>query len=125
VPDLFIVWLWTVGLFASVARRLTKPRPPDPPEHEGATEDWSPTGEYATLAPLDPDDAALHDELVAIEQRLAAELAWIQAAVDEWLGRDELDPRDELALLGLGDTCGFKRDPVTGKVRVVPIGGVR
>jgi hypothetical protein len=135
VPDLFIELLWSVGvplgmggLFALAAMSLLKPRPPkppEPPEHEGATEDWSPTGEYASLAPLNADDAELHEELHAIEQRMHADLQWVQAAADEWLGRDELDPRDELALLGLGDTCGFQRDPITGQFRLVPIGSPR
>lgn len=98
-------------------------RRPRPPEHVGATEDWSPTGEYRAVSLLDADDAEVHDELRAIQDRLSTELAWVEASAREWLG--DTDPADELAYLGLSDTCGYRQDPATGKWMLVPIGGNR
>jgi hypothetical protein len=129
--DLVIELAWSVGIpfgvgavvILTVLRLVPpyKPRPPDP-EHIGATEEWSPTGEYVGLAPLDPDDADLHEEFKAIEQRMSADLDWVQATTDEWLG-DQRDPAVELAYLGFGDTCGWRKDPITGEFTMVPIGG--
>lgn len=132
MPELALELLWSVGgplalagllVLAAMHLATRQPKPPDPHEHEGATEDWSPTGEYASLRPLDSDEAAVHDELVAIGRRLSTDLEWVQATAEQWLG--DRDPGDELAYLGLSDTCGYRRDPITGEWMLVPIGGQR
>lgn len=133
MAELLLELLWSLGIPFALSGLLVvgamklatrQPKPSDPAEHVGATEDWSPTGEYRALSPLDADEAAVHDELAAIERRLRADLDWVKASADEWLG-DDRDPQTELAYLGLGDTCGFRRNPITGEFMVVPIGDRR